>query len=70
MSEIITTRDACLLLGVTEPALRHVLRRQGAPRPQLHPTARLFLWTEQDIERLVAFLERHREREGGRDAGR
>lgn len=56
MDESITTPDVCRELHLTEPALRHVLRRPGAPRPRLHPTARLFLWTRDDVERLAAFL--------------
>ncbi len=56
--ETITTPDVCRELELTEPALRHVLRRAGAPRPRLHPTARLFLWTREDVERIAAFLGR------------
>ena len=56
MDEAISTRDVCRELGLSEPALRHVLRRAGAPRPRLHPTARLFLWTRQDLKHLAAFL--------------
>ena len=56
MSTTITTPDVCRALGITEPALRHILRRPGAPRPQLHPSARLFLWTEADLNALALFL--------------
>jgi len=56
--DAITTPDVCRDLGWTEPKLRHVLRRPGAPRPRLHPTARLFLWTREDIERLAAFIRK------------
>jgi hypothetical protein len=52
----ITTTDVCRALGLSEPGLRHVLRRPDAPRPSLHPSARLFLWTEHDIEKLAVFL--------------
>jgi len=58
LSKYINTRRVYEELGLTEPALRHVLRRPGAPRPALHPTARLFLWTREDVERLAAFLGR------------
>lgn len=57
MKKLIATRDVCLEVGLTEPALRHVLRRPDAPRPDFHPTARVFLWTRADIARLRAFLE-------------
>lgn len=56
MSKPITTHDVCRRLGLTEPALRHVLRRDGAPRPTLHPSARVFLWTEADVADLATFL--------------
>jgi hypothetical protein len=56
MSTYPSTRDVCQQIGLTEPALRHVLRRAGAPRPQLHPSARLFLWTQEDIDALKRFL--------------
>jgi hypothetical protein len=58
MESPITTRDVCRRLGLPESTLRHVLRRSGAPRPQLHPSARLFLWTEDDVAALARFLER------------
>jgi hypothetical protein len=51
-----STREVCLQVGLTEPALRHVLRRPGAPRPAIHPSARLFLWTQEDIDALKRFL--------------
>ena len=54
--EPITTWAVLQELGLTEPALRHVLRRPGAPRPRLHPSARVFLWTAEDVERLRRFL--------------
>lgn len=56
MSTSISTTAVCRALELSEPALRHVLRRPGAPRPAVHPTARLFLWTEDDIRRLAEFL--------------
>lgn len=56
MQHFITTSEVCRRLGLTEPALRHILRRAGAPRPELHPSARVFLWTEQDVEALGEFL--------------
>ena len=55
MESPITTIDVCAALNLTEPALRHLLRRPGAPRPALHPSARVFLWTEADVESLRAF---------------
>ncbi len=58
MSTYHSTSDVCLQVGLTEPALRHVLRRPGAPRPQLHPSARFLLWTEDDVEALKRFLSR------------
>jgi hypothetical protein len=54
----ITTREVCRRFGLPESTLRHVLRRPGAPRPQLHPSARLFLWTEDDVAALAAFMGR------------
>lgn len=57
MTPPITTLDVCRALGLTEPALRHALRRPGAPRPALHPTVRVFLWTQADVDRLAAFLK-------------
>ena len=54
--DLLTTRDVCRILNLTEPALRHVLRRPGAPRPPLHPSARLFLWAPDDLARLIDFL--------------
>lgn len=56
MNEPLTTTDVCAALGLSEPALRHVLRRPGAPRPSLHPSARVFLWTSSDVERLREYL--------------
>lgn len=56
MSNFISTRDVCHRLGLSEPALRHVLRREGAPRPNQHASARLYLWTEEDVQRLSAFI--------------
>lgn len=58
MRRNISVRTVCADLELTEPALRHVLRRPGAPRPEMHPSARVFLWTEDDVERLRAFLGR------------
>ena len=58
----ITTLDVCRALGLTEPGLRHVLRRPDAPRPRLHPSARLFLWSEQDVQELAAYLGRSAEK--------
>ncbi|TAJ23652.1 MAG: hypothetical protein EPO68_02595 [Planctomycetota bacterium] len=60
MDPFITTRDVCADLGLTEPCLRHVLRRTGAPRPPMHPTARVFLWTREDLERLKLYLAEQR----------
>ena len=57
MSEFISTREVCRRLELSEPALRHVLRRQGAPRAPVHRSARLYLWTESDVEKLRAFIE-------------
>lgn len=58
MDTPITTRDVCRQLGLHESKLRHVLRRPGAPRPSLHPSVRLFLWTEADVRALERFLRR------------
>lgn len=52
----IPTQAVCQTLGLTEPALRHALRRVGAPRPAIHPTAHIFLWTEDDICAMAKFL--------------
>ena len=52
------TRRVCERLGLTEDALRRALRRCGAPRPPLHPTARVFLWTEADVQAMAEFLGR------------
>jgi hypothetical protein len=60
MESPLTTRDVCRRLGLPESTLRHVLRRLGAPRPRLHHSARLFLWTEEDVEQLERFLSRER----------
>lgn len=54
----LTTRAVCLALQLSETALRHALRRPGAPKPKLHPTCRVFLWTRSDVERLAVFLGR------------
>ena len=56
MFEPLTTHEVCEELGLSEPALRHVLRRPGAPRPRLHPSARVFLWTAGDVDRLRQYL--------------
>lgn len=56
MTELISTSAVCKELGLSEPALRHALRRPGAPRPTLHPSARVFLWTAEDVDRLRKFL--------------
>jgi hypothetical protein len=56
MSEVLTTATVCAELHVTESNLRHVLRRPGAPKPAQHPTARVFLWTRGDLERLKQYL--------------
>lgn len=61
MREPLTTRDVYIRLDLTEPALRHVLRRPGAPRPASHPSARIFMWTEEDVRRLEEFLQKPRE---------
>lgn len=61
MDEFISLQSVCSSLGVTEARLRHTLRRADAPRPASHPTARVFLWTRADLERLRSFLaERER----------
>jgi hypothetical protein len=60
MDAFITTREVCADLHLTEPGLRHVLRRPGAPRPALHPTARVFLWTREDLDRLKEYLAEQR----------
>lgn len=57
MNSPITTIDVCAALNLTEPALRHLLRRPGAPRPALQPSARVFLWTEGDLDALRTFVE-------------
>ena len=57
MEAILTTSDVCSQLGIAETRLRHVLRRPGAPRPAIHPTAFVFLWTAEDVRRLRDFLE-------------
>ena len=56
MTAYLSTRDVCQGVGLSEPALRHVLRRPGAPRPQIHPSARVFLWTHEDLNALRRFL--------------
>lgn len=56
--ETLSTRAVCERLGISEDGLRHGLRRPGAPRPQLHPTAQIFLWTEADVQALAEFLGR------------
>lgn len=56
MSEPLTTTDVCRTLEISEPALRHLLRRPGAPRSRLHPSAHIFLWTEDDLRRVARFL--------------
>lgn len=58
MTNLITTSTVCERLGLTEPSLRYVLRQPGAPRPLLHPTARLFLWCEEDVTALADFIGR------------
>ena len=55
--ETLSTREVCRRLELTEPGLRHALRRPGAPRPQVHPSARIFLWREEDVRRLEEFLQ-------------
>jgi hypothetical protein len=60
MQKHISTREVCAAAGISEPALRHVLPRPGAPRPQLHPSAHLFLWTEHDVAALIRFIEQSR----------
>ena len=59
-SRFLSTPEVCQALGTTEPALRHALRRVGAPRPPLHPTARIFLWTEDDVQAMAEFIGNHR----------
>ena len=56
MSNFITTCEVCRDLDLTEPALRHILRRPDAPRPAMHPSARVFLWTADDVDALRAFI--------------
>ena len=70
-TSMITTTTVCERLGLTEPSLRYVLRQPGAPRPLLHPTARLFLWCEADIAALADFIGQRPEpisRRGCQDA--
>ena len=55
-----STQEACERLGVPETTLRHVLRKPDAPRPELHPSARVFLWTETDLQRLAEFIAKER----------
>jgi hypothetical protein len=69
MTDYISTRDVCARADVTEPALRHILRRPGAPRPTLHPTAHVFLWTERDVAELLQFLRRSVPTESERQQG-
>ena len=57
MKEFLSTREVCRLVGLSEPALRHVLRRSRTPRPAMHASARVFLWTLDDVRKLAAFLE-------------
>lgn len=57
MRDAITTRVVCERLGLTESALRHLLRRPDAPRPVRHPSALLFLWSEDDVEALGRFRD-------------
>jgi len=61
----ITTQEVCCRLELSEPALRHILRRPGAPRPALHPSARVFLWTEDDVDALAQFLGREKQYDDG-----
>lgn len=56
MAKYFSTPSVCESVGLSEPALRHALRRPGAPRPELHPTAHVFLWTQADIDALKRFL--------------
>jgi hypothetical protein len=58
METLISTREVCRRLALNESTLRHALRRPGAPRPRLHPSARLFLWSEGDVAALARFLDR------------
>jgi hypothetical protein len=58
METSISTRDVCCRFDIPESTLRHILRRPGAPRPRLHPSARLFLWSEADVAALARFLDR------------
>ena len=55
-----STGEACAAAGLTESNLRHWLRRPGAPRPPLHPTAHVFLWDEASVRALVAFVQSQR----------
>lgn len=63
MTQLITTSTVCQRLGLTEPSLRYFLRQPDAPRPALHPTARLFLWCESDVKALAEYLS-HRAQSG------
>lgn len=53
-----STRQVCAELGLTEPRLRALLRKPDAPRPSFHPSARIFLWTRQDVHRWRRYLAR------------
>jgi hypothetical protein len=64
MTQLLDTRTVLLLLNLTEPSLRRLLRRPDAPRPEQHPSARVFLWTQADVERLAAYAKARRERIG------
>jgi hypothetical protein len=61
MVKHISTREVCAAAGVSESGLRHILRRPGAPRPQLHPSARLFLWDESDVHALIEFIAKSKD---------
>jgi len=54
----ISTAEVAQRLGLTESGLRHLLRRPDAPRPPLHPTARLLLWSEADVRRLTQYRDK------------
>lgn len=65
VAQLLPIRRVCEQLGLTETALRAILRRPGAPRPALHPTARVFLWTSEDVLALRRFLGRREAGEAG-----
>lgn len=53
-----STKEAAEKLGISKNTLLHWLKNRRVPEPRLRDRNNWRLWTEQDLERVIAYRDR------------